>query len=318
MNKPEISVIICTYNRGDRLVALLDKLKNQNMVNGRFDWELVLVDNNSIDDTRTIVKNYIDKNRLSINYVFEARQGKSFALNSGIAAAAGDCLAFTDDDVILDENWLANVYKAFTDYPQYNCFGGKVLPILEKPLPRWLSASDRKYRFHGGPLVSHDRGDQIKEYGPGMWVPIGSNAFVRKQVFEKYGGYLTQLGHYSTETLIYGEDSEIMFRFKKKGEAILYYPNARIFHPAPSERMKKSYFKKWCWGTGRGSARWQQPGPDAVRYFNIPRYQLREFIEEFMRWLAVLPGRREYKKFYHEMHLLYKLGMLYEFYIDGD
>jgi hypothetical protein len=110
----------------------------------------------------------------------------------------------------------------------------------------------------------------------------------------------------------------MMFRIKKGGETILYYPRALVHHPAPVDRMKKSYFKRWFWGTGRGEGRWQEANSDGVRYLNVPRYLFRELGEEFLRWIIALLGRKEYKKFYHEMHLLYKLGHMYEFYMNGD
>lgn len=317
MTTPEISVIICTYNRSDKLPGVFDDLKKQVFTDQNFVWELVLVDNNSTDQTREVAESYRDKKELCIQYVFEPRQGKSFALNTGIKAAKGETLVFTDDDVLLNKHWLSSVYKAVTRYP-YNCFGGKVLPVMEGSLPKWLSVDDRKYRIYGGPIVSHDRGNQIKEYDETMWVPIGSNMVIRKKLFEKYGYFNTRLGFYSKETLIYGEDSEIMFRFKNGGEAILYFPEALVHHPAPADRMKKSYFRKWFWGSGRGTARWSDIPNNGVCYLNIPRYLFRQFGEEFMRWITALLGRKDYKKFYYEMRLLYKLGMMYEFYIDGD
>jgi glucosyl-dolichyl phosphate glucuronosyltransferase len=315
MNEPLLSVIICTYNRSDRLKNVLEDLKNQYFPGIQFSWEVVVVDNNSTDSTRRLVETYAKD--LSIQYLFEPVQGKSFALNAGIRAARGEFLAFTDDDVVIDKYWVSSVHEAFNTYP-HNCFGGKVLPIMEGPLPVWLSEDNKKYRIHGGPIVSHDCGDEIKVYDETMWVPIGANTFVRRKLFYKYGYYSTQLGFYSKEALIYGEDSEIMFRFKKRGEPILYYPKALVFHPAPIDRIKKSYFRKWCWGSGRGSARWPDSKIDCVCYLNVPRYLIRQFGEELLRWTISLLGRNEYKKFYHEMQLVYKLGSMYEFYINGD
>ena len=317
MNYPDLSVIICTYNRCESLKTVLEDLKKQRFPEKRFPWEVLVVDNNSRDGTRGLAEGCAASGELPLRYIFEPVQGKSFAINTAILAARGDLLAFTDDDVVLDEHWLSSVYRAFSDYP-YDCFGGKVLPILEAPLPPWLSADDKKYQMMAGPIVSHDRGDEIKAYDDTMWVPIGANTFVRKRVFEKVGYYNTQLGLLSREALICGEDSEMMFRIKNAGETILYYPKALVYHPAPADRMKKSYFKKWFWGSGRGETRWQTVGPNGVRYLNVPRYLFRELGEEFLRWIITLPGRKEYKKFYHEMHFLYKLGVIYEYYMEGD
>ena len=319
MQHPDLSVIICTYNRAHLLYRIFNDLNNQLFSDQqRFSFELILVDNNSIDDTKKVVHDFAIRSNFIVRYVFEPRQGKSFALNTGVAAAAAELLAFTDDDVIIDKKWLSSVYSAFCDYPRYNCFGGKILPILEKPLPNWLSVTDRKFRVYGGPLVSHDRGDEVKEYDDTMYVPVGCNMFVRRFLFEKFGGYSTKLGFYSQEALIYSEDSEIMFRFKRGGEPILHYPYALIQHPVPADRMRKSYFKKWWWGVGRGNARWLSVPQGAIRYFNIPRYMIRDFMINLLKWLIFLPSKKIYKRFYYELHLIYKLGMFFELYTNGD
>jgi glycosyltransferase involved in cell wall biosynthesis len=131
MTEPELSVILCTYNRGEKLGNVLNDFANQVFPEGRFPWELVLVDNNSNDGTKELVQEYKKDRKFPIRYIFESQQGKSFALNTGIETAAGNLLAFTDDDVILDTQWLSSIYKAFGSYPNNNCFGGKVLPVIE-------------------------------------------------------------------------------------------------------------------------------------------------------------------------------------------
>jgi glucosyl-dolichyl phosphate glucuronosyltransferase len=317
MRNIDISIIICTYNRGNMLKNVLENIKYQKFPNEKCTWEIILVDNNSNDNTKEIVEQYQKENKIQIKYLFEPQQGKSFALNTGVKASNGDLLAFTDDDVVIDLCWVSSIWEASNKYA-YNCFGGKVLPIIETELPDWLSKDNKKYRIYGGPIVSHDRGDEIKEYDETMYVPIGSNMFIRRKVFDKYGYFNTRLGHYSKETLIYGEDSEIMFRFRSGGEKILYYPLALVYHPAPKERIKKSYFRKWCWGTGRGKARTLKMDSNMVRYYNIPRYMFKELLIELFRWIVVLFGHKEYKKFYHEMQILYKCAMMYEFYIEGE
>ena len=318
MANPELSVIICTYNRADLLNNVLDNLSEQKFEDKAFLWELVLVDNNSLDGTKEVVRELQRNAHFPIRYVFEQRQGKSYALNAGIEAAQSDQLAFTDDDVVIAPDWLAAVRKAFNDYPSFNCFGGKVLPILQTELPEWITDSDEKYKFQGGPLVRHDRGEAIREYDAAMYVPIGANMFIRKTLIKKYGGFSTALGYLGKEALICGEDSEIMFRFKEFGESILYYPEALIFHPTPKERMRKSYFKKWCWGVGRGRARWLKVPPKTIRYGNIPRYLLKELIINLIQYVTVFLSPKKYKRFFYEMQILYKLGMFFEFYSSGD
>ena len=158
MTEPYISVIICTRNRAERLPGIFEDLKEQRLTHA-FTWEVLLVDNGSTDGTRDIVEKYGKEGNLDIRYMFEGTQGKCFALNSGIKAARGELLAFTDDDVRLDNYWLWAIHEAGSTQP-HNCFGGKVLPLSNPALPAWLARDDKRFEIYGGALVKHDWGRQ--------------------------------------------------------------------------------------------------------------------------------------------------------------
>src|SRR5262245_61059320 len=100
-----ISIIICTYNRAEDLGNFLLSLAYQKGLNSSVPWEIVVVDNNSSDGTRTVVDDIRKSKGLNLRYLFEEQQGKSFAMNTGVAQAQGDILAFSDDDVIADPSW---------------------------------------------------------------------------------------------------------------------------------------------------------------------------------------------------------------------
>jgi GT2 family glycosyltransferase len=167
-------------------------------------------------------------------------------------------------------------------------------------------------------LVRHDRGDETKEYDEKMWVPSGCNVLIRREVFSRHGLYSTMLGYYSSEAMIYGEDSEIMFRFKKAGEKLLYYPKALVYHPADESRINKTRFRRWYWGSGRGRVRWMDVTGNPVRYANVPRYVLKEAALELARFVISLPSRNKAKKFFHEMALIHLAGMIFEHYVEGN
>src|SRR4051812_9842366 len=105
----QISVIICTYNRCESLRRVFNSL-TRIFVPKDISWELLLVDNGSTDETKAVCAEF--ETQLPIRYLFERRQGKSFALNSAVANARSQFLLFTDDDVDVDENWLATYWKA--------------------------------------------------------------------------------------------------------------------------------------------------------------------------------------------------------------
>lgn len=316
MNQPDLSVIISTYNRAEQLNGLLKNFENQNYPREQFSWELIIVDNNSKDNTRQLVQEWIEKKTLRIVYEFEPRQGKSFALNRAIKIARSEHLAFTDDDVILDPLWLSSIHKAFKEN-EYDCFGGKVIPIIEGGLPDYLT-EDSRYPTHLTVVGNHDLGDKIRDYRRRTHGPSGANMFMRKKLFEQHGYYRTDMGCWGEVDSVFGEDTELMNRFRKNGVDILYYPAAVLYHPSSQEKLKKSFIRKYTWGCARGDARWLNISENTIKYFNIPRYLIREAFQEFVKFLFSQLSRKKYKKFYHEIQFLYRLGILYDFYMMGN
>ena len=104
----DLSAVLCTYNRARLLDAALRSLESMRKPSG-LSWELLVVDNNSNDHTKAVVEAARRRGSLPCRYVFEPRQGKSHALNTGIAHAKADVLAFTDDDVTFEGGWLGAV-----------------------------------------------------------------------------------------------------------------------------------------------------------------------------------------------------------------
>ncbi|GAI88184.1 unnamed protein product, partial [marine sediment metagenome] len=123
----DISIIICTFNRYVKLKKVLNYI-NELIVPDELKYEVIIVDNNSNDKTKGIVERFIKKKPQIFKYLFEQKQGKSYALNSGIKNAHGEIIAFTDDDVRIDRKWLFVIMDAFK---RYDCIGvgGKILPM---------------------------------------------------------------------------------------------------------------------------------------------------------------------------------------------
>src|ERR1043166_8376952 len=125
------SVIIATYNRAEELGKTLGRLKG---LQSSGPWEVIIVDNNSSDNTREVVLERVESFPVPLRYVMEKEQGRSAALNAGIRIAHGEILAITADDVRVDPMWLRNAEQALErlgcDY-----VGGKALPIWSGKLP---------------------------------------------------------------------------------------------------------------------------------------------------------------------------------------
>lgn len=312
-----VSVIICTYNRADTLKKTLDSLMSQKSLEEGNSWELLIIDNNSNDNTREVVESFIARFELNLHYIFEPRQGKSYALNTGIANSKGHVLTFTDDDVIVDSKWVGSILDASKEYP-HNGFGGKVLPLWPGPIPGWIQPSGPYSRpIIGGPIPSHDRGNEVKEYEKGMWVPIGGNMFFRKEVFDKYGGFRTDLGPRGN---IYGsnEDSEFCFRLMKKGEKLLYYPKAVIYHPVAQYKISKKYIQNYFWEAGLTQARIEDFPPKVTRYFRVVPSQTLRLLKKFGIYLLSAANDQPSAAFHHKCMLYSFSARLYLYIIKKD
>src|SRR5467141_928239 len=130
------SVIICTYNRAACLAAVLESLSRL-VVPVDFDWEVLIVDNNSADSTKTVCEPFVHQHPGRFRYMFESQQGKSFALNTGVREARGRLIAFTDDDVTVHPDWLTHIVDTME---KFSCagVGGRIVPIWTVPKPDWL------------------------------------------------------------------------------------------------------------------------------------------------------------------------------------
>src|SRR5579872_339882 len=128
-----ITVIVCTYNRSQTVTTALDSIAGQ-AVPDSVEWNVLVVDNNSSDETRQVVKQYCQQTPARFSYIFEPKQGLSFARNAGIQNARGEILAFTDDDVLVERDWLWNLTSSLVN-GEWAGAGGQIIPIWAGTLP---------------------------------------------------------------------------------------------------------------------------------------------------------------------------------------
>lgn len=299
----DISIIICTYNRSECLSKMLgdfDKL----VVPQDLSWEALIVDNNSTDQTKNVVDNFVIKHPEIIKYVFEVRQGKTFALNTGIEASRGQILVFTDDDVQLDPYWLLNLKRVFDEY-ECAGVGGRIVATWTCEKPEWLH-TDGPYRLFDA-IIQFDRGDRICELHD---LPFGANMAFRRGMFEKYGLFRLDLGP-RPGSKVYYEDSEFALRVKNGGEKLMYAPDAVVYHPVEETRTTKQYFQSYYFGYGGAMARINDYPQGAILYFGIPRYFFRLLIMATIRWLVTFNAQ---KRFYYKLNVYLEAGRIAETY----
>jgi glycosyltransferase involved in cell wall biosynthesis len=293
----KISVVVCTYNRCESLKRTLKGFSEVVFPEG-YSWELVLVDNNSKDETKIIAEEFKEESGLNVKYVFEAKQGLSYARNRGINHSKGEVIAFTDDDVMVDRYWLSNIERAFEEH-DVSCVGGKILPVWEIPKPKWL-----KHDLHYM-LALLDYGDKpFYLRSPIIW---GANFSVKADIFGKYGGFDTNLGRIPGR-LFAGEETEFARRILNEGEKILYDPNAVVYHYIPSDKISKRYFRKWKYDQGilRASLRGNSKHK---RYLGIPYNPVTYLVKNALLFFKDIRYLWQ-KRFLYELRVISLVGFI--------
>ena len=282
-----ISVIMCTYNRCQTLANALDSLAASVLPNA-VEWEVLVVDNSSRDQTRSVVEDFCRQYPGHFRYLFEPRQGKSYALNAGIREARGDVLAFTDDDVTVEPEWLQNLTAGLRN-GEWEGAGGRSLPQGTFSPPRWLGL---EARYALAPLAIFDLGTVAGELTE---APFGNNMAFRKEMFEKHGGFRIDLGpRPGSRGPQKSEDSEFGCRLLTAGERLRYEPSAVVYHAVPESRVQKKYFLAWWLDKARADIRaFGIPPGTKWLVAGIPLVLIRRLAVWTLRWMvAVEPSGR--------------------------
>jgi len=241
-----ISILVCTYNRAQNLTETLNSIIAQSLPDSCIS-EMLVVDNNSSDQTRQVVEEFRQQFPERIRYVFEPKQGISNARNTAIRESRGEILAFIDDDEVAGSNWLRNLTEHLHG-GEWAGAGGRVVPPSDVVPPAWLPC---KGFFVSGPLAIFDLGEKARQLNE---PPFGANMAFRREVFDKFGLFRTDLGR-SGNNLISNEDTEFGRRVMAAGLRLRYEPSAVTYHPVEAHRLKKSYFLHWWFNKGKSDVR---------------------------------------------------------------
>lgn len=238
-----ISVIITSYNRARLLAATLAQLGSQPFAPGD---EVIVVDNASTDETPRVVAEAAAALAVRFVPLRVPEPGKTPALNAGIAASSGEILALTDDDVLVADDWIAEIRRAFSD-DRLALVGGRVDPLWEAPAPSWLRLStDGIFGQMASPLALVHYGDAQPLAGR---TAVGANLIVRRGVHDAIGGFAPHLGR-RRGTLLCGEDHHFCLRAVAAGFRCEYRPEIRVRHHVPAGRTTLRYYTRWFFWSG--------------------------------------------------------------------
>ena len=226
MSEPDISVVLCTYNRAVLLPSVLDALVTQETHN-EFRYEIVVVDDASTDETADVFQRVEARAAVPMRYVRAGGNGVAQARNRGIAAARGKWVAFTDDDQVNAANWLIELFHVAQETAA-DCVGGAVELALEFPPAIPLTAQTR------GILGAKTR-PKARVYTR-QTVPGTGNVMIKKSVFNRVGGF--------DDALVWGgEDDEFMQRVLRADLHVWFTPKSVVRHLIPPYRLEVKYYR---------------------------------------------------------------------------
>lgn len=232
-----VSVVICTYNRSSFLQSALDSL----LVQTDSDFEMLIIDNNSSDDTHEIVKSYSQRSS-RIKYFLEIKQGLSHARNRGIKEATGSYIAYVDDDCIIPTAWIENL-KNIIAFTRADILGGPVFPFYLKNTSSWFK--DEYHTFEFGPTARMLAKSETL---------IGCNMVVLKSIFDEIGLFRADLGMTGNQ-ILYSEETEFQLRYikSKANNGIYYDPLLYVKHYLRPEKMTLSWNIRAFIGKGKSN-----------------------------------------------------------------
>jgi glucosyl-dolichyl phosphate glucuronosyltransferase len=304
-----LDVIIPTYNRAALLKRTLESLLAARLPLGLI-VQFNVVDNNSSDDTAQVVESYQERFTqlgLKLCYLFESRQGRSHALNRGIAETTGALIGLIDDDEEVDVQWFECICAVFTR-SEIDFIGGPCKPRWSQAAPVWLPEG------YGAVLGLVEAGSDVQRFGQdysGML--MGGNAVLRRTVLQRVGLYALHLGRGSRD-LLAGEDQDMSDRLLAAGARGEYRPDLVIYHFVPPERLTKRYYRRRVFWNGVSHGLIDRARPQAVPYLlGVPRFLFAQALAggwtmllSLSRWQTT-PGQR----FSGELSFWHLLGFLY-------
>lgn len=242
MDALKLTVGICTWNRCELLGHSLKQLRALRRPR-HVELEIVVVDNNSSDDTPELLRSYLD--RLPLRVLHEARPGKSHAANLLVQEARGDYILWTDDDVLVDEGWVEAYAAAFARHPEASIFGGPVVPWFPNDPPAWL---ERGFTVVENAYAALDLGSEELALSHERF-PFGANMALRRSAHLRRP-FNPAFGP-RPGVQLRGEEMVLVRELLALGETGWWVPDARVRHYVPPDRQTLRYLRDYYLGSGR-------------------------------------------------------------------
>lgn len=235
---PKVTVAIPTYNRAAFLRQTLAGIAAQRFPREAF--EVLVIDNNSTDDTRAVVAEFAGESPAP-RHILEKKQGLDFARNRAVAEARGEIIVFGDDDILVETDWLAQMTAPLLidQAVRIGAVGGEVIPVFPDGLPEWVREWHAPLRFRpdAGPLDARHS-------------PMGANLAFPRRVFDQLGLFHTALDR-AAGNYFSGGDSEMIRRVRQAGLEVWFVPAAAVHHQMPASRTTFRYAARHAFDSAR-------------------------------------------------------------------
>lgn len=237
--KPDVSIVLCTYNRAYMLTECLESLLSQR-THGEYTFEVIVIDNNSTDETRELVERLQATSPVPLRYVLEQKVGQVHARHRGFDEAKGEWVANFDDDEVAEPDWLIAMLRLARQRNVVSVGGYLALRLPD----------DCKRQLH--PRVRRVLGESVSWTTPRPYTrrqgPGSGTQLLHRSVFEK-------VGRYDISQSLRGYDTDFYRRMREAGIESWYTPDSVAYHVTPAQRLTPSYLSETCFHDGFTFAR---------------------------------------------------------------
>ena len=258
----DFTVAIPTYNGETRLPKLIECLRSQTGIE-HLSWEILVVDNNSNDHTAKVIQEYqvTWQHTFPLRYCLEIEQGAAFARQRGVREARGKLIGFLDDDNLPDPDWICQAYSFACEHPRGGAFSGQTHGDFAVEPPE-------NFRKIQAFLAIREHGSQPKLFEPDkLRLPTAAALVVRKQAWEENIPTRQILKGRLGDSMLGGEDYELLLYLHQAGWEIWYNPDMHTYHQIPAWRLERDYLLSLARGCGLATCQlrlinahnWQKP-----------------------------------------------------------
>ena len=263
-----VTVAVCTWNRAALLDMTLTRMRDLVLPAGTT-WELLVVNNNCTDDTDAVLARHAAA--LPLRRLWEPKPGHSNARNCAVEEARGDLLVWTDDDVLVEPDWLAEYARAAARFPDAAYFGGTVEPWFAVEPPGWVK---RNLQALEGPFALRQLGPEVRPFA-GREAPFGANMAFRTSAARGFR-FNPNIGRIGTG-MMSGDETELIERLRATTGPGVWVGPAKVKHYLPAERMTPGYVWKFFHGLGRTDQRVKPVAAGTPSLRGMPRWAIRKY-----------------------------------------